>query len=99
MFGTEKDLHGIELPDAYGIAFSREQCLSCWRKVGAVPLTRKCLESPQVRHEASVSADGTGNNAVDPHSQMLLATDFPISFGLTNRQQDLNTIGWSKEDV
>ncbi len=36
---------------AFEEAFSEQQCLSTWSKVGAAPLTRKCLESKQVRRE------------------------------------------------
>ncbi len=31
------------------LGFSRERCLESWRKIGAVPLTRLCLDDPQVR--------------------------------------------------
>jgi ketol-acid reductoisomerase len=36
--------------------------------VGAVPLTRECLESDQVRHEIVVSADGTVDVDADPET-------------------------------
>ncbi len=36
---------------AFKEAFSEQQCFSAWSKIGVAPLTRKCLESKQVRRE------------------------------------------------
>jgi hypothetical protein len=46
--GTDKDT-GLELESAFEIGFSKKNCLASWEKVGAAPLTRKCLNDPQVR--------------------------------------------------
>jgi hypothetical protein len=39
----------LELPSAFELGFSRQHCLNLWAKIGAVPLTCKCLDDPQVR--------------------------------------------------
>ena len=46
--GTDKDT-GLELESAFEIGFSKKNCLASWEKVGTAPLTRKCLNDPQVR--------------------------------------------------
>ena len=38
-------------------AFSKEKCLEAWAKVGAAPLTMKCLESEKVRNELTEDND------------------------------------------
>jgi hypothetical protein len=40
--------------------------------VGAVPLTRNCLTSDQVRHEIVVAADGTVDADADPQTSLFL---------------------------
>jgi len=34
---------GLVLPSAFELGFSRQRCLESWAKIGAAPLTRKCL--------------------------------------------------------
>ena len=38
---------GLELPSAFELGFSRQRCPESWAKIGAAPLTRKCLDEPQ----------------------------------------------------
>ena len=56
---------GNKYKDAFQAGFSKEQNLSAWRKVGAAPLTRACLQDEQVRH------DVCENNEEDPMSAEL----------------------------
>ena len=37
--------------NAFEDAFNKKKCLDAWKKVGAAPLTRACLDSKKVRHE------------------------------------------------
>ena len=49
VFGGSDLVTGYEVPDcAFSKGFSREACLNAWAKVGAAPLTRKCLSDPKV---------------------------------------------------
>ena len=54
VFGGKCLRTGVELQDAFSIAFSREANLNCWKKCGAVPLTRLPLLSKDIRHEVPV---------------------------------------------
>jgi hypothetical protein len=56
VFGGRCASTGVLLNDSFSLAFSTEANLSCWRKCGAVPLTRLPIESPHVRHEIPVGA-------------------------------------------
>lgn len=50
VFGGTDPATGFTLEKgAFEVGFSRAVCLSAWEKVGAAPLTRKCLDDPQVR--------------------------------------------------
>ena len=67
VFGGQVD-DSLELVNAFEIAFSKEKNLHAWQFVGAVPLTRNCLDSDQVIHEIVVSADGTVDVEADPET-------------------------------
>ena len=54
--GVDKDM-GLELESAFNLGFSRENCLASWEKVGAAPLTCKCLNDPQVRKSLNKDKD------------------------------------------
>ena len=56
VFGGKCPQTGVELEDTFNSAFSVENNLSCWRKCGAVPLTRLPLQSKGVRRELAVGA-------------------------------------------
>ena len=56
VFGRKCPQTGVELEDTFNSAFSVENNLSCWRKCGAVPLTRLPLQSKGVRRELAVGA-------------------------------------------
>jgi hypothetical protein len=60
----------LELPNLFEQYFSVKKLKRFWEKVGAVPLTRKCLLSPQVRHEI-VMSDGAIDLAADPQATHL----------------------------
>ena len=48
VFGGEDPNTKLILPLAFEIGFGRNECLSAWAKIGAAPLTRKCLKDPKV---------------------------------------------------
>jgi hypothetical protein len=48
---------GLEIPSAFELGFSRQRCFDSWAKIGAVPLTRKCLNEPQVRKSMNLNKD------------------------------------------
>jgi hypothetical protein len=56
VFGGECPSTGVILEDAFTAAFSIERNLSCWRKCGAIPLTREPLKDSAVRREIPVGA-------------------------------------------
>ena len=49
VFGGVDPDTGLELPSAFELGVSHQRCLDLWAKIGAAPLTRKCLDDPQVR--------------------------------------------------
>jgi hypothetical protein len=56
VFGGECPSTGLLLRDAFSDAFSIERNLSCWKKCGAVPLTKAPLHSGEIRREVPVGA-------------------------------------------
>lgn len=54
VFGGTCPKTGIELIDSFGKAFSIESNVNCWKKCGAVPLTRNPVHSKGVRSEIAV---------------------------------------------
>ena len=44
---------------AFETGFSVEACLNAWAKVGAAPLTRKCLSDKKVRRQLGDADDDT----------------------------------------
>jgi len=94
VFGGKDPATGVELQNAFELSFNRTQCLSAWRKCGAVPLTRSVLNSPDVQHEVVLNADGTVNEEMDPQGYKLMeleqsnhqACDFLSSFGFDGSQ-------------
>ena len=65
VFGGIDPEMGNKYKDAFQAGFSKERNLSAWRKVGAAPLTRACLQDEQVRH------DVCENDEEDPMSAEL----------------------------
>lgn len=49
--GREASEGKREIKSAFHHAFTKERNLACWKKVGAVPATRACLNDPKVRVE------------------------------------------------
>jgi len=49
VFGGEDPETGLIVGSAFQRGFSRALNIKAWEKVGAVPLSRKCLSSPKVR--------------------------------------------------
>ncbi len=47
------------LKNVFKSSFSVLNNKRSWRKVGAIPLTRACLDDAKVRHEVTIKADGT----------------------------------------
>ena len=58
VFGGEDPETGLIVGSAFQRGFSHEQNVKAWEKVGAVPLSRRCLSSPKVRRSIG---DGTDN--------------------------------------
>ena len=50
VFGGRCASTGTELRDSFSLAFSIERNIACWKKCGAVPLTRSPLHSEEVCH-------------------------------------------------
>ncbi|MGH3054194.1 MAG: hypothetical protein ACRDL7_04355 [Gaiellaceae bacterium] len=69
IFGGAED--GLQLPNLFRKWFAVEKMKECWEKVGAVPLTRKCLLDPKVRHEIFVDSDGAIDFTKDPQAAHL----------------------------
>jgi hypothetical protein len=59
VFGGECPSTGLVLRDSFSDAFSIERNLSCWKKCGAVPLTKASLRSGAIMHELPI-----GNAAI-----------------------------------
>jgi len=72
VFGGKDPIAGVELRNAFALAFSKENCLSAWNKCGAVPLTMEALKSPTLRHKVLINADGTVDDESDPDAKHLL---------------------------
>ncbi len=69
--GTDPETNFVVENLAFQTAFSREACCSVWEKVGAAPLTRKCLGNKLVRksigddeYEQLMTLIQEGNNLV-----------------------------------
>jgi hypothetical protein len=58
VFGGELQ-SGRRLKNVFESSFSIANNKRAWQKVGAVPLTRACLDDAKVRHEVTIRADGT----------------------------------------
>ena len=58
VFSGEDPETGLIVGSAFQRGFSHEQNVKAWEKVGAVPLSRRCLSSPKVRRSIG---DGTDN--------------------------------------
>ncbi len=64
VFGGIDPISQKTLPkNAFQEGFSEEQCLASWSKVGAAPLTHKCIESKKVRRELGDADDDMNNLA------------------------------------
>ena len=61
-------LCNVDAPDIFAESFSKERCKAGSEKIGAIPLTRKCLESDAVRSEVVVDAAGVVDVDADPNS-------------------------------
>jgi hypothetical protein len=57
VFGGVDPDTGLSLESAFESGFSRQCCLDSWRKIGAAPLTRKCLDDPQVRRSIDIDKE------------------------------------------
>ena len=55
---TDTDLVIPQSESAFENAFSEEKCLAAWAKIGAAPITRKCLSNLKVRRQLGDAADG-----------------------------------------
>jgi len=72
VFGGEDPETGIELDDTFNKSFSEANCLSAWRKCGAVPLTRRPMNGPTIQHKVVMNDDQTVNSVIDPHGNKLM---------------------------
>ena len=76
VFGGKCSKTGVELEDAFNWAFSIGNNLSCWKKCGAVPLTRLPLKDKSLRREIAVGDAAVieeGNE--EPEVQLLKEQD------------------------
>ena len=91
VFGREApSQQSTPLKDAFAQSFSRDLCLSAWRKCGSVPLTRSALKSDKIMHQVLYNADGTIDTESDPETSNLLALEACNHFAC----DFLSTIGY-----
>jgi hypothetical protein len=57
VFGGVDPDTGLHLDLAFEEGFSCKNCLESWAKIGAAPLTHKCLKDPQVRKSMDMDKD------------------------------------------
>jgi hypothetical protein len=57
VFGRVNPNTSLNLELAFEIGFSRQPCLDLWERIGAAPLTRKCLGDPQVRQSIDINKE------------------------------------------
>ena len=57
VFGGCNPETGLIVASAFEKGFSKAQNIRAWEQVGAVPLSRKCLQSPKVRRSIGDSND------------------------------------------
>jgi hypothetical protein len=57
IFGRFNPETGLVVASAFEQGFSKAQNIRAWEKVEAVPLSRKCLQSPKVRHSIGDGID------------------------------------------
>ena len=65
----------LTLANAFGEAFGESANLAAWKKVGACPLTRACLQDSKVRHEVVVDDNGVIDIEADPVAVRLIALE------------------------
>ena len=72
LFGVKSyGITNVACRDAFTEGFNINSNLNCWKKCGAVPLTRLCLLSDMVRHEVVVESYGTVDVDTDPEDKMV----------------------------
>ena len=71
MFGGKDTSTNVDVQDSFSSAFSVDANISCWKKCGAIPLTKSSFLSNQVRHEVVVKDDGTIDLVIDPQAVRL----------------------------
>ena len=71
VFGSIDNSTNVNIRDNFPSTFSVDTNISCWKKCGAVPLTRSSLLSNQVRHEVVVEDSGTIDLERDPQVVLL----------------------------
>jgi len=89
VFGGIDPATDIELHDVFNETFSIENCLSAWKKCGAVPLTQAPMNEKEIRHELVLNDNLSMNTTIDPEGYKLLqleeanhsACDFLTSLG------------------
>jgi hypothetical protein len=85
----------VELENAFERSFSTEKVRHAWEVVGAVPLTRACLNDSKVRHEIFIAQDGTVSSEGDPLS--VLYDDLQQANNMVVTQ--LFELGYNKADL
>ena len=79
VFGGVDQVTGHELTTcAFSHGFSREACISAWKKVGAAPLTRACLSDPKVSKRL-----GEGDSSFDEYLLGIQSTNDLATHALT----------------
>ncbi len=80
--GTDQETSLMLMECAFTHGFSKVACLNAWAKVGAAPLTRKCLLDPKVSQTLGDGNDGNDEyllsiqtaNDLAPHALDILGT-------------------------
>ena len=72
VFGGIDDITQVTLQDSFDRAFSISANIKCWKKCGAVPVTRSALLADDVRHQVVVEEDGTIDLETDSEAQLLI---------------------------
>ena len=78
VFGGEDPETGLIVESAFQKGFDRAHNINAWEKVGAVPLSRKCITSPKVRRSI-----GDGDNGQQQLAQLIVENNVIACNALT----------------
>jgi len=104
--GTDPSTY-VELQDVFNKSFSRENCLSTWRKCGDIPLMHSPMYEKEIRHELVLNEDRSVNSTIDPAGTKLLqlehanhsACDFLSSLGYDGSRLHISAPRWAQRST